>query len=191
METVLAGAGAIAVAATALVFLQREAVHALLYLIVSLFALAVSMLALGAAFVAALEVIVYAGAIMVLFVFVVMMIGSRSAPVGLKAWIGPALLAAALLALLLYALLGGQAGGGLQVLTATGEISPKKVGAALLGPYGLASEIAAFLLLSGLVGAFRIGSRTAAEKTAEGKTAAGAEPASPARETAEVAGGPP
>jgi len=155
METVLAGAGAVAVAATALVFVQREAVHALLYLIVSLFALAVSMLALGAAFVAALEVIVYAGAIMVLFVFVVMMIGSRGPKVGFKAWIGPALLSCALLGLLAYAAIRGSPDPYLK--SAVAEISPKAVGTALLGPYGLASEIAAFLLLSGLVSAYRIG----------------------------------
>ena len=59
------------------VILQRKAVHALLYLIVSFFALAVAMLSLGAAFAAALEVVVYAGAILVLFVFVVMMIGAE------------------------------------------------------------------------------------------------------------------
>ena len=48
--------------------------HALLYLIVSLLAVAVVFFTLGAPFVAALEVIIYAGAIMVLFVFVVMML---------------------------------------------------------------------------------------------------------------------
>ena len=53
---------------------QQNAVHALLYLIVSLLAVAVVFLALGAPFVAALEVIIYAGAIMVLFVFVMMML---------------------------------------------------------------------------------------------------------------------
>ena len=46
-------------------------VHALLYLIVSLLAVAVVFYVIGAPFVAALEVIIYAGAIMVLFVFVV------------------------------------------------------------------------------------------------------------------------
>ena len=51
-----------------------NAVHALLYLIVSLLAVAVVFYVLGAPFVAALEVIIYAGAIMVLFVFVVMML---------------------------------------------------------------------------------------------------------------------
>jgi NADH-quinone oxidoreductase subunit J len=167
METVLAGAGVIAVAATALVFVQREAVHALLYLIVSLFALAVSMLALGAAFVAALEVIVYAGAIMVLFVFVVMMIGSKSPRVPLRAWVGPALLAVLLLALLAYALASGAAGVDAGRRGAAGEISPKRVGTALLGAYGLASEIAAFLLLSGLVGAYRIARRSPKDEAGE------------------------
>ncbi len=50
------------------------AVHALLYLIVSLLAVAVVFYTMGAPLVAALEVIIYAGAIVVLFVFVVMML---------------------------------------------------------------------------------------------------------------------
>ena len=54
-----------------MVITRRNAVHALLYLVVSLLAVAVDLLVLGAPFVAALEVIIYAGAIMVLFVFVV------------------------------------------------------------------------------------------------------------------------
>ncbi len=49
-------------------------VHALLYLIISLLAIAGVFFSLGAYFAGALEIIVYAGAIMVLFVFVVMML---------------------------------------------------------------------------------------------------------------------
>ena len=56
-----------------------KAVHALLYLIVSLLAVAMVFFVLGAPFVAALEVIVYAGAIMVLFVFVIMMLNLGAA----------------------------------------------------------------------------------------------------------------
>ena len=67
-------AGAVAIVATALMITRLNAVHALLYLIVSLLAVAVVFYVLGAPFVAALEVIIYAGAIMVLFVFVVMML---------------------------------------------------------------------------------------------------------------------
>ena len=67
-------AGAVAILATVLMLTRLNAVHALLYLVVSLLAVAVVFYTLGAPFVAALEVIIYAGAIMVLFVFVVMML---------------------------------------------------------------------------------------------------------------------
>ena len=58
--------GFVAVVATALVITRANAVHALLYLIVSLLAVALVFLSLGAPFVAALELIIYAGGIMVL-----------------------------------------------------------------------------------------------------------------------------
>lgn len=162
MNPLLAGAALVAVASTLAVVLQRKAIHALLYLVVSFFALAVAMLALGAAFAAALEVVVYAGAILVLFVFVVMMIGSAgSAPgsrgPGAKAWVGPSILALVLLAELAYAALADP-----DLLAAAGgpaATSPKDVGRALFGPYAIGAEIAAFLLLSALVGAYRIARR--------------------------------
>ena len=74
MELAFYIAGAVAVLSTVLMLTRLNVVHALLYLIVSLLAVAVVFYVLGAPFVAALEVIVYAGAIMVLFVFVVMML---------------------------------------------------------------------------------------------------------------------
>jgi NADH-quinone oxidoreductase subunit J len=166
VNTAFVIAGVIAIAATFLVIVQRNAVHALLYLIVSLFALAVTMLFLGAAFVAALEIIVYAGAIMVLFIFVVMMIGADSAALRPRAWILPALLGAILLAEVFYVLT--QRPGGLSLGNIT-AITPKAVGMALFGPYVLGAEIAAFLLLAGLVGAYhlarsRLGDKIAVEK---------------------------
>ena len=60
-----------------LVITRRNTVHALLNLVISLLAVAVLFTALGATFVAALEVIVYAGAIMVLFLFAVMLLELR------------------------------------------------------------------------------------------------------------------
>ena len=74
MKIVFYIAGAVAILSTALMLTRLNAVHALLYLIVSLLAVSVVFYTLGAPFVAALEVIIYAGAIMVLFVFVVMML---------------------------------------------------------------------------------------------------------------------
>ena len=54
--------------------MQTNIVHALLYLILSLLAVAVIFYVLGAPFAAVLEAIVYAGAILVLFLFVIMML---------------------------------------------------------------------------------------------------------------------
>ncbi len=155
MNAVFALSALVAVAATVLVITRRNAVHALLYLVVSLLAVAVIMFLLGAAFVAALEVIIYAGAIMVLFVFVIMLIGHESIMVNPRAWIGPSLLSAVLLGELAWVLARGH-------LTASPavEIGPKQVGMALFGPYLLGAEMAAFLLLAGLVGAFHLGRRS-------------------------------
>jgi NADH-quinone oxidoreductase subunit J len=151
-------AAVIAVLATLMVVTRLDAVHALLYLVVSLLAVAVVFFLLGAPFAAALEVVIYAGAIVVLFVFVVMMLNlGREAAAQerrwLKAeiWIGPALLSGLLLLELLLVLwrqpaLAGQAG-----------VTPVQVGAALFGPYVLAVELASMLLLAALVGAFHLG----------------------------------
>jgi NADH-quinone oxidoreductase subunit J len=151
---------AVAIVATAMVLTRPNAVHALLYLIVSLLAVAIVFFTLGASFVAALEVIVYAGAIMVLFLFVVMLLNQAPDTAHLSrewlnpsAWIGPAVLAACLLALLLYVL----ALGGIAVVGPTAEVPPKAVGAALFGPYLIGVELASMLLLAALVGAYHLG----------------------------------
>src|SRR5690348_10301523 len=97
-----------------MVIIQTNAVHALLYLVVSLLAVAIVFYVLGAPFAAALEVIVYAGAIMVLFVFVIMMLNLGEAAVRQERqwlspgiWIGPAILSAVLLGELVYVLWQG------------------------------------------------------------------------------------
>lgn len=74
MTIVFYTASAVAIIATILMLTRANAVHALLDLIVSLLAVAVIFFVLGAPFVAALEVIIYAGAIMVLFLFTVMLL---------------------------------------------------------------------------------------------------------------------
>ena len=90
MEVAFYIAAAVAIVATVLMLTRLNVVHALLYLIVSLLAVAVVFYAMGAPFVAALEVIIYAGAIMVLFVFVVMMLNLGEHAVSLeKAWLTP------------------------------------------------------------------------------------------------------
>jgi len=65
----------ISVASAIGMLLMRNAVHAALFLIVNFFCLAVFYLILGAPFLFAVQIIVYAGAIMVLFLFVIMLLG--------------------------------------------------------------------------------------------------------------------
>ena len=105
-----------------MVITRAKAMHALLYLVVSFLALALVFYVLGAPFVAALEVIIYAGAIMVLFLFALMLINPGRADEAQerewlrpRAWISPRVLAAALLVELIYLLASGgvSAGGGL------------------------------------------------------------------------------
>ncbi len=153
-------ASVIAAASTILVIFQRNAVHALLYLIVSFFAVAVIFLLLGAPFVAALEVIIYAGAILVLFVFAVMLIGAHAGRIRPAAWFLPLLFSLVILAEIVYALLApGPAP--MQI----SQVSPREVGIALIGPYLLGVEVAAFILLSGLVGAYHLGRRKEKERS--------------------------
>ncbi len=163
MNALFYGASAVALAATVLAITRPHPVHALLYLIISLLAVAATMLALGAPFAAMLEVMVYAGAIMVLFVFVVMLLnlGPGAAEqerrwLAPAFWIGPGLLAGALLVMLLTAVLAGDASTGAQ------EVGAKAVGMLMFGPYLLAVELGSMLLLAGLVSAYHLGRRAPA-----------------------------
>lgn len=164
MNALYALAAAVAIVSTILVIAQRNAVHALLYLIVSLFAVAVIFLLLGAPFVAALEVIVYAGAIMVLFIFAVMLIGAESDGAPPLAWLGPSLLGAVILAEILYILSSGGAVSAPPPMQSM-PVNPKQVGIALIGPYILGIEVAAFVLLAGLIGAYHLGRRAEKART--------------------------
>jgi len=148
----------IALVAAAMVVLSRHAMHALLNLIVMLLALALAFFALGAPFAAALQVMIYAGAIMVLFVFVVMMLNLGPSDVrregrwiGLRMWVVPVALTAALLVLSLFALTTTWGQG-----PRAGVVGPKEVGLALFRPYLLAVEIVSLVLVAGLAAAFHL-----------------------------------
>ena len=147
-------AAAVALVATGMVITRSNPVHALLYLIVSLLAVAVVFFILGAPFVAALEVIVYAGAIMVLFLFVVMMLNLGPAAVAQeRAWLAPRVwIGPGLLSLVLAVLLGAILFEGSRRPTGFAAVEPKEVGAALFGPYVVAVQLAALLLLAAAVG---------------------------------------
>lgn len=164
-------AGAVALLGAGMAVFQRNAIHALLYLVVSFIGLGVDFFLLGAPFAAVLEVIIYAGAIMVLFVFVVMMLsikGSRSEEKDLlkaRAWAAPGFLAAVLAAELIYILWSTP-----HVPYSIGMIEPKSVSLSLFGPYVLAVELASIVLLAGLVGAYHLAHRIgSAARNEEGR----------------------
>ena len=150
----------VAVVSTVMVITRYNAVHALLYLVVSLLSAASIFFLLGAPFVAVLEIIIYAGAIMVLFIFVIMMLN-----IGIeeelenkwlkpKMWIIPSFMALVLLVDFIYVV------SSLQIETGQGTIiGPGEVGASLFTTYLLAVEIAAVLLAAGIVGAYHLGKR--------------------------------
>lgn len=159
MNYLFYGSALVAIIATLLTITRINVVHALLYFIVSLLSLAVIFYTLGAHFAAALEVIVYAGAIMVMFLFVIMMLNLGKTTADQERvwltptiWIGPAILAAPLLVLLVMVIHAGSAGAGM----AHTVVAAKEVGIVLFGPYVLAVELASMLLLAGLVGAYHL-----------------------------------
>lgn len=158
-------ASAVAIVATAAVITSRNAVHALLCLIVSLLAIAVVFVTLGAPFVAALEVIVYAGAIMVLFVFVVVLLNVTPRALQREAewlrpwdWASPIALGIILLVGLAFAI-----GERSSPLAGT-PIGPQAVGNSLFSTYVLGVELASLLLLAGLIGAYHLGHRSSPEE---------------------------
>jgi NADH-quinone oxidoreductase subunit J len=181
-------AAAVALFATVFALTRSSATHALIYLIVSLLAVAVIFFLIGAPFAAALEVLIYAGAIMVLFIFVIMMLNlgeegqererQRMHP---AVWIVPALLSAVLLVemVILLAKFDGPQTGAL--------ITAKQVGITLYGPYVLAVEIASMLLLAGLVGAYHVGRRyRSIDSDAEAAASTSEVNAAPASKNSEV-----
>lgn len=169
MDALFYIAAVTAVLATLMTITRLNAVHALLYLIVSLLSVAVIFFLLGAPFIAALEVIIYAGAIMVLFIFVVMMLNLGEQAVATERswltpgiWIGPSLLSAILLAEVVYLLAGAS-----PLSQPAAVIEPKQVGMALFGPYVIGVQLAAMLLLAGMVGAYHLGRHTQEEEASE------------------------
>lgn len=154
----------VAIVSTVRVVTNANPVHALLSLIVSLLAVAGMFLIVGAPFAGALEVIVYAGAIMVLFVFVVMMLnlGEQTVEQERKwltssAWAYPALMSFLIGLVLVWVLNSDYTQASL--VMGTEMVGPKAVGQALFTQYLLLVEVAAMLLLAALVAAFHLGKR--------------------------------
>ncbi len=170
----LAGIGAIAGAVG--VVAVRNPFFSVLALVSHLLSLAALFLLLHAEFVAAAQVVVYAGAVMVLYVFVVAYVGGQDEPLGPRAGSGLRLVSIVFGAVLFVELCAATLGSGLQLIDTNGTAvgpgfgSPAQIGELLLTRFLLPFEVASFLLLIAAVGAVvlarRRGGLTAAEDQA-------------------------
>ena len=161
MDLVFYIAAAVAIFSTVMVVTRYHPVHALLYLIVSFLSVALIFYLVGAPFIAALEVIIYAGAIMVLFIFVVMMLnlGSRTEEQERSwmtpgVWIGPVVLSSILLAEFMIVFFNApMKSDGLHL------VDVHQVGISLFTEYLLGVELAGLILMAAITGAYHLGSR--------------------------------
>ncbi len=159
--------GAVCVAGAVNLLMQTHPIQSALSLIVVMASLAVEYLLLGAEFVAAVQVIVYAGAIMVLFVFVIMLLNageeerSQGSHIALVMGV-PSLL---LLGVLLTWAVTHHAIQSVSVGSLYGD--PRVIGKLLFNQYLLPFEITSLLILIAIMGAVVLASKP--EVTASGK----------------------
>ena len=153
-------AAGVTILASILAITRLNASHALIYLVVALLSIAVIFFLLGAPFAAALQIVVYAGAIVVLFLFVVMMLNLGRQSVARerrwldpRMWWGPGILAAVLFGVMCVTLIPAT------TYTEGLMVSPKDVGYALFTQYIIAVELAGILLLAALAGAYHLARR--------------------------------
>ena len=150
------GLAVVAVASAMGMLLSKNAVYSALNLILNFVAVAVFYLLLGAPFIAITQITVYAGAIMVLFLFVIMLLGAERLPGEPSLpWQRPlAIILAAILILetgyLLFARLGVVAAAEVPL---EGFGAPAKVGEVLFQDYLLPFEVTSVLLLVAMIGA--------------------------------------
>ena len=152
----------IAIAAALGMLLSKNAVHSALFLVLNFGTIAVLYIVLNAPFIAMVQITVYAGAIMVLFLFVIMLLGAER--LGGVADASPwqrnlaVLLGVGLLVTFIVVLVQGGGGGAVASSTAV-DTSPQALGIHLFEQYLLPFEITAVLLLTALIGVVILGRR--------------------------------
>jgi NADH-quinone oxidoreductase subunit J len=154
--------GAVALASAAGVISSRMPIHSALFLLTNFASLAVLYITLDAQFLAAAQVIIYAGGIVILILFVIMLIGSeqietRAAHRAWTQYLGIAL-GIVLIAGLIYAIAGANVATPTTADTVQGGI-PEALGVELFSRYILPFELTAVLLLVALLGALLVARR--------------------------------
>jgi len=169
-EIVFIAMAVAAIATSLLMVTTKDAIHSALWMIATFFIMAVIYLLLNAQFIAVAQVMVYAGAIMMLILFVIMLVRMetgqqdsagaprRSKPVKIAgALITLVLLAELLLGAFFYQISGRSGDYPVAVVNSIGNV--RTIGALLYGQYLFPFEIASILLLVGIVGAVVIAKR--------------------------------
>lgn len=157
---------AFAVAGGIMVVTARQPIHAALALVATLLSVAVAYVTLDAHFLAAIQVIVYAGAIMVLFLFVIMLLNVESQPHAARwSWLRPTAYGVGLLTLVAvaYVVIDQRQAppGAAAVAQVLQGGSAERIGTVLFSDYLLAFHLVAVLLLTGIIGAVSLVQRAA------------------------------
>lgn len=164
-------AGALALAAALLAVTRDAVVHGLLLLLAALVALAVAFFALAAPFAGAIQLLVYAGAVVAVFVFVVMTVEAgpearaRERALLAGAWQVPAAVAA----LALVGMVAGLGGGGAGAPAPSGAAA---LGLLMFGDWAVATELVSLLLIAGLIGVRALGRKARREQRPDDGTRA-------------------
>lgn len=146
-----------------MVLISKNPVHSILWLIIVFFAISGHYILLNAQFLAIVNLIVYAGAIMVLFLFVVMLMNLNSAsepPKNNRLKIAGAIAGGCLMLLMIDIVVSTSEIKGAQTLVKTGNIGLiKNLGMVLFNEYAIPFELTSVLFLSAMVGAVVIGKK--------------------------------
>lgn len=159
------GLSIIAVVSALLVITRRNPIHSAMFLITTLFCVAGIYLQLHAEFLAAVQVIVYVGGIMVLFLFVIMLVNLEVVQTERrfnKQWIIALIASAVLLVEFGYVIFRGRASFLPPAAAATQDLTRKnseQIGVMLYQNYMLPFEIASLLLLVAIIGAVILAKR--------------------------------
>ena len=148
---------------TGLAITRRNLVHVVVYLVFSFFGSAMMFYLFGAPLLAVLEVIIYAGAIMILFLFIIMMVkveASEERLFPIRQWLPMALMG------VVYLIMGTvivSSAPGSQVTLEIALAKPKAFGEYLFQTHWLVIEIVSLLLLVALIGALYLGRKKPAD----------------------------
>lgn len=154
---------AIILITTGLAITRRNLVHVVVYLVFSFFGSAMMFYLFGAPLLAVLEVIIYAGAIMILFLFIIMMVkveASEEPLFPIQQWLPIVLIG------VVYLIIGAvivSSAPGSQVTLEIALAKPKAFGEYLFQRHWLVIEIVSLLLLIALVGALYLGHKKSEE----------------------------